>query len=200
MDRAETHEMIIVTADRLFRRFGPMKTPVREIARELNMSPANVYKYFPTKNAIIEAVIHRQLAEVRGDIQDTCTLTEGAFERIRCLAYCVMRYFESTIENENNYLQVDMVSDLIRFEVSGPRSNWQFIKNFHEFLRQKILGFIQEGVRSGEMNVEDPEDAAGAVLDALSRVIEPILLLEDPRPIRVDRLERLLRLIRKALV
>jgi TetR/AcrR family transcriptional repressor of the ameABC operon len=199
MDRTETVEIIIEKAGKLFRRFGPMKTPVRIIARELNMSPANVYKHFPTKHVLIEAVMERQLETVKTSIIQSCVANTGHFERIRCLAYKVMDYFETTIEGESDYLHIEMVSDVIRFEISGPRNSWEFIKNFHQFLRGKILEYIKDGVACGEMRVEDPEDAAGAVLDSLNRIIEPILLLEDPKPVRVERLERLLRLIQRAL-
>ena len=61
MDRTETYELIIQKADSLFRRFG-MKTSVAAIAGELSMSPANIYKFFPSKRAIIEAVSERRMA------------------------------------------------------------------------------------------------------------------------------------------
>jgi AcrR family transcriptional regulator len=34
---------------------GYQKTAVADIARELGMSPANVYRFFPSKSAINEA-------------------------------------------------------------------------------------------------------------------------------------------------
>src|SRR5271157_671713 len=52
------------TAEALFRRLGFAKTAVADIAAELGMSPANVYRFFPSKNAIVEAICQRCLAEV----------------------------------------------------------------------------------------------------------------------------------------
>ena len=37
------------TAERLFRNMGYQKTAVADIARELGMSPANVYRFYPSK-------------------------------------------------------------------------------------------------------------------------------------------------------
>jgi Bacterial regulatory proteins, tetR family len=42
-------------AERLFRQIGFQKTTVADIARELHMSPANVYRFFAAKSEINEA-------------------------------------------------------------------------------------------------------------------------------------------------
>jgi len=40
------------------------KTAVADIAAELAMSPANVYRFFPSKSAIVEAICQRCLSEL----------------------------------------------------------------------------------------------------------------------------------------
>jgi AcrR family transcriptional regulator len=45
----DTRERIMETAETLFRRLGYSKTAVADIASELGMSPANVYRFFPSK-------------------------------------------------------------------------------------------------------------------------------------------------------
>src|ERR1044072_8386745 len=60
----DTRARIIDTADALFRRLGFAKTAVADIAAELGMSPANVYRFFPSKNAIVEAICQRCLNEL----------------------------------------------------------------------------------------------------------------------------------------
>src|SRR5262249_38834611 len=62
----DTRERIMQTAEGLFRRLGFAKTAVADIAAELKMSPANVYRFFPSKNAIVEAICKRCLCEVEG--------------------------------------------------------------------------------------------------------------------------------------
>ena len=41
----DTRERILVVAERLFRQIGYQKTTVADIAKELRMSPANVYRF-----------------------------------------------------------------------------------------------------------------------------------------------------------
>ncbi len=60
----DTRERIMATAEALFRRLGFAKTAVADIAAELRMSPANIYRFFDSKNAIVEAICRRCLAEV----------------------------------------------------------------------------------------------------------------------------------------
>jgi AcrR family transcriptional regulator len=59
----DTRARIIETAEALFRRVGFAKTAVADIAGELGMSPANIYRFFPSKNAIVQAICQRCLAE-----------------------------------------------------------------------------------------------------------------------------------------
>jgi AcrR family transcriptional regulator len=48
-DRPDTRTRILDVADRLFRHYGYAKTTVADLARELGMSPANVYRFFASK-------------------------------------------------------------------------------------------------------------------------------------------------------
>jgi AcrR family transcriptional regulator len=56
LTRDETRERIMIKADELFRQFCFLKTTVADIAAELGMSPANIYKFFSSKEAIIQAM------------------------------------------------------------------------------------------------------------------------------------------------
>ena len=63
----DTRARIMESAETLFRRLGFAKTTVADIAAELGMSPANVYRFFPSKAAIVEAICQRHLATIEND-------------------------------------------------------------------------------------------------------------------------------------
>jgi AcrR family transcriptional regulator len=199
MKRSETYELIVQKAETLFRRFGMMKTPVADIARALNMSPANIYKFFPSKRAIIEAVGSRKMLRLQQHLLAVTKSRKSAFERIKDLMFCVATHLEFSMESESDLLFVEIIRDMMQFEMARREKDWVFIKEFHAFLRNELAKLIKDGVASGEMHVPDPEDAAAALLDCLSRAIEPFLLLEDPQPARAQRLERQFRLLARAL-
>src|ERR1700716_4730914 len=72
-------------AEALFRRLGFGKTAVADIAAELRMSPANVYRFFPSKNAIVEAICQRCLGELEEKAWAAARSRGSAAERIERL-------------------------------------------------------------------------------------------------------------------
>src|SRR5215470_8512499 len=78
----DTRARIMDTAEALFRRLGFAKTAVADIAAELKMSPANVYRFFPSKNAIVEAICQRCLGELEDRAWAVARSRGGAAQRI----------------------------------------------------------------------------------------------------------------------
>ncbi len=52
----DIRQAIIEAAERLYRKYGSQKITVSDIARDLHMSPANVYRFFTSKSEINKAV------------------------------------------------------------------------------------------------------------------------------------------------
>ena len=67
--KKDTHKLIVEVADRLFRQIGFEKTTVADIARELSMSPANVYRFFAAKSEINEAVCMDLLGKIEAEAE-----------------------------------------------------------------------------------------------------------------------------------
>ena len=80
-----TRAAIMDTADRLFRTLGYQKTTVADIARELRMSPANVYRFFPSKSAITEAIAERLLEQVIAAVRAIAAGPGTPPDRVRAL-------------------------------------------------------------------------------------------------------------------
>src|SRR5260370_15493912 len=60
----DARQRMLVVAERLFSQIGYQKTTVADIAKELRMSPANVYRFFDSKKAINEGVARVLMGEV----------------------------------------------------------------------------------------------------------------------------------------
>ena len=73
----DTRERILVVAERLFRQIGYQKTTVADIAKELRMSPANVYRFFNSKKAIHEGVARSLMGEVETRPPDASPRSPG---------------------------------------------------------------------------------------------------------------------------
>src|SRR5260370_16538858 len=80
---AGTRERILVVAERLFRQIGYQKTTVADIAKELRMSPANVYRFFDSKKSIHEGVARGLMGEVEVAAQTIAAQPGTAAARLR---------------------------------------------------------------------------------------------------------------------
>jgi AcrR family transcriptional regulator len=92
----DTRARIMATAEVLFRRLGFAKTAVADIAAELKMSPANVYRFFPSKNAIIEAICRRCLSEVEEKAWAVARAKGPAPQRMERLFLEILAYHSSS--------------------------------------------------------------------------------------------------------
>src|SRR3978361_566484 len=87
----DTRERILVVAERLFRQIGYQKTTVADIAKELRMSPANVYRFFDSKKAIHEGVARTLMGGVEVEAQRIANTPGPAAESLRDLLRSVHR-------------------------------------------------------------------------------------------------------------
>jgi AcrR family transcriptional regulator len=74
--KEDTYQLIVEVAERLFRHFGFQKTTVGDIARELRMSPANVYRFFANKSDVNEAVCMSLLRKIEAEAERIATLDQ----------------------------------------------------------------------------------------------------------------------------
>ena len=69
-----TEERILDASEDVLRRFGPAKATVVDVAKALGVSHGSVYRHFPTKVALRDAVARRwldRLAEPLDPARDT---------------------------------------------------------------------------------------------------------------------------------
>src|SRR5271168_2682427 len=87
----DTRERILVVAERLFRQIGYQKTTVADIAKELRMSPANVYRFFDSKKAIHESVARTLMSGVEDAAHQIVIRPGPAAVRLRELMTSIHR-------------------------------------------------------------------------------------------------------------
>jgi AcrR family transcriptional regulator len=59
-----TREVILDTAERLFSAHGVDGVAVRDLAREMHLTPSSLYNHFPSKRALYDAVLERGLRPI----------------------------------------------------------------------------------------------------------------------------------------
>jgi AcrR family transcriptional regulator len=163
----ETRARIMETAEALFRRLGFAKTTVADIASELGMSPANVYRFFPSKNAIVQAICQRCLAELEAKIWAVARSRGPAAERLERLVLEALAY------HKENLLEEQRVSDLVKFAME---ESWQAIMAHKEVHRTVIELILRDGIEAGDFEAADPRETSMIVQQALVGFCHPLLL------------------------
>ena len=176
----DNRKLIVEVAERLFRQIGFQKTTVADIARELHMSPANVYRYFAAKSEINEAVCMDLLGKIEAEAEKIATSHSTATRRIRNLIGAVEKTYHK------HYMFDRKLHDLIDATIS---ENWAIIRRHNERMAAILEQIIASGMASGEFPLGDATVAAHFVNTACLRFSHPRLIVEyeqepgpDPRP------------------
>ena len=170
-DQVETdvRERILTTAERLFREIGYQKTTVADIARDLRMSPANVYRFFDSKKSINAGVARRLMGEVEQASSKIASSRKGATETLRQLLSTVHRM------NSDRYVADSKMHDMV---AAAMEESWDVCRLHMECITATIATVIAEGVASGEFRVTDVATAAQCTCTAMARFFHPQLIAE----------------------
>ncbi|MGH7006761.1 MAG: TetR/AcrR family transcriptional regulator, partial [Alphaproteobacteria bacterium] len=160
----------IEVAEELFRRIGYAKTAVADIARELGMSPANVYRFFPSKAAINEAIAQKFLDEINRRLSAIVAENRPAAERIERFVLEQHRFNKSQFVSERR--MHDMVA-------AAMEENWAAVEAHIEAVQSLWAEIVADGVRRGEFRADiAPQEAAKALCSACTGVLHPALIAQ----------------------
>ena len=172
----DTRERILLVAERLFRQLGYQKTTVADIAKELRMSPANVYRFFDSKKSIHEGVCRRLMGEVENASADIVAKPGPASVRLRELIITIHRM------NSERYVGDSKLHEMV--EVAMEES-WEVCLAHMMTITETIGAVIAQGAASGEFEVTDIPLAAMCTCHALIGYFHPQMIAqakEKPKP------------------
>jgi AcrR family transcriptional regulator len=176
----DTRARIIETADALFRRLGYAKTAVADIAAELKMSPANVYRFFPSKDAIVEAICKHCLKEVEEKAWAVARSKGPAGQRLERLVLEILKYHKENLVTEKR------VNELV---VAAIEHSWDSIRAHKDAIRNVLELIVRDGIEAGEFEKLDPQPTAELLMRSLVAFMNPILIgtcLEEGEDIDVQ--------------
>src|SRR5262249_23940363 len=154
----DTRARIMDTAEALFRRLGFAKTAGADIAAELKMSPANVYRFFSSKNAIVEAICQRCLGEGEDRGRAGAQSPGSAAERIERLVLEIVAF------HKDNNLTDQRVNDIV---LAAIELSWGAIRGHKEHVRMVFEAILREGLERVEFEALDPRETSRLMLIAL---------------------------------
>lgn len=160
---------IIATAERLFRQIGFQKTTVADIARELRMSPANIYRFFGAKSEINAAVARQLMGEVETAAEAIAAGPGSAADRLRALVLSNQKM------NAERYVVDRKLHDMVQAAIE---ENWPTIDEHIQRVEATFERVIASGMEAGEFRAGDARIAAKLVCAACIRYCHPRLMVE----------------------
>ena len=165
----DTRERILVVAERLFRQMGYQKTTVGDIAKELRMSPANVYRFFESKKAIHEGVARGLMGEVEAAAAAIVAKPGPVAVRMRELLTTIHQM------NSERYVGDSKLHEMVEIAME---ESWEVCVTHIQTVTESIGRLIAQGAASGEFRVSDVPTAALCVCTAMLRFFHPQMIAQ----------------------
>lgn len=162
---------ILDSAEKLFRVYGYTKTNVADIAKDLGMSPANVYRFFRSKADIHQALAERMLHAIRVMMEEIAARPDSASDRLRAFALTMHR---NTVET---MMDAEKVHEMV---VVALENQWSVIEAHLERLTGIVATIVADGIRKGELPAQDPVLAAKCFTASMSSICHPQMVAQCP--------------------
>jgi AcrR family transcriptional regulator len=142
---------------------------VVDVARLLEMSHGNIYRHFPSKKAILDAVAARWLRAV------TIPLAAIADDPVKPAAESLALWFNSLTKAKQQKVLAD--PELFRVYHSIAKTMREVVEEHVDGLRAQLEKIIRRGVATGEFSPAlEPKSAARAFLQATAAFHHPALI------------------------
>jgi AcrR family transcriptional regulator len=154
----EIRERILDAARERFRVYGFNKTTMAEIAKDCDMSAANLYRFFDNKLDIAVTMTRSCLAEEESGLKQVIEeSSKPASEKLKDFVFATL-YHTHKQSSETPHL-----SELVNAICQG---RMDLVEQHMTHKIQILISLIQEGNDSGEFAVDNPEQTAEAILTA----------------------------------
>jgi len=185
-----TPERILEVTEDVLRRYGLAKATVVDVARALDVSHGSVYRHFPSKASLREAVAKRWLDRLSAPLLKIAEASDPAPVRLD-------RWLRTMFAIKHKRLGDD--PEMFATYLTLAREACEVVKAHKERLVDQVAHIITDGVKQGAFQVADAKVSARAVFDATTRYHHPAHSDEWKDPALAARIDALLALLLKGL-
>lgn len=162
---ALTSDRILEAAEEVLRRFGPAKANVVDVARALGVSHGSVYRHYPSKAALRDAVTERWLASIAEPLEAISDEGGSARDRLR-------RWLDALVSAKRSKALDD--PELFATYVALTADARAVVHAHVATLTGQLARIVADGVEQGEFATTEPAATARAVFDATARFHNPV--------------------------
>jgi AcrR family transcriptional regulator len=185
-----TPERILEATEEVLRRYGLAKATVVDVARVLDVSHGSVYRHFPSKASLRQAVAKRWLDRANAPLQKIAESSGPAPARLE-------KWLRAMIDIK--YKKVTEDPEMFATYLTLAQEACEAVRAHKERLVDQVAQIISDGVKQGAFQVTDTKVAARAAFDATTRYHHPAHSDEWKDPARPARIDALLGLLLRGL-
>jgi AcrR family transcriptional regulator len=185
-----TPERILEATEDVLRRFGLAKATVVDVARALDVSHGSVYRHFPSKASLRDAVAKRWLDRANAPLQEIAEASGPAPARLE-------RWLRAMIGIKHRKVCDD--PEMFATYLALAQEAREVVSAHKDRLVDQIAHILSDGVKQGAFEVADVKATARALFDATSRFHHPSHCEEWNDPALPARIDTLLALLLKGL-
>ena len=151
----------------------PDELTIVAVAQRLEMSHANVYKYFNNKEDLQQEIVERWLAEITKPLEKICNAEdEPAAPRIRKWLHELARIRREKMRTDPG---------LFRAYLEHPEPDWSGPEGHNEEMIQHLTQILRQGELMNEWRVTAFESVARSLLEATTLYHHPYFLMYGPK-------------------
>lgn len=180
---------ILETAAAFLRAHGAKRTTVVDIAEAVGMSHANVYRYFPSKAALLDEVTSDWLRPIEAEVRVIADGPDPAPDKLERILFVIYRSYRDKLERD---------PVLFRLLVDAAEANGGVARKHRGRLQLAVQRTVEEGFSQGSFQPLDLRKALALTFDLMHRFVHPTAIALDreaPRAsmdIRAARVTKLL--------
>jgi AcrR family transcriptional regulator len=159
-------EAILDTAEVVLRRYGPAKASVVDVARALDVSHGSVYRHFPSKAALCDAVTERWLQRVSAPLEQVVQRRSKASTRLHDWLVLLATTKQAMATDDPELFETFHQLAVASREVVAAHV---------DHLADQIARMVADGMSAGEFVPGDPTVVGRAILHATARFHHPAL-------------------------
>jgi AcrR family transcriptional regulator len=161
--RAEARpDEVLDAALELFLERGFAETRVEEIARRAGLSKGAVYLYFPSKDALLEAMVHRALAPIADNALAMMAMGESGDPR-----ELITRMLQMVARRMTETRTIAIPKLVIREVLGFPQLAQLYRREVIDRVAPFIIALVARGVREGRFRLVDPELTIRSIIGPL---------------------------------
>jgi AcrR family transcriptional regulator len=165
IDKEKFRQKVIISAGKIFSRYGYKKTTMDEIAKALKMGKSSIYYYFKSKEEIFESVVLHEANVLRNELTTAIKSYDSPVEKMKEYVYVRMKSFEKLA----NYYNAIFDKNL---------DHYDFIEKIRAKYDREELAILRlilyDGAKKKVFNIANSEYTAMAVQTTLKGLEVPL--------------------------